>query len=96
MPRRPPTPSGRSALRDLTEVRDCEECAALVAPEQAPPDVVAATLAELAAREDWGPDAQGRRAYLAEVERECALWNPAAALGLMNGRTGPEIELVRT
>ena len=67
--------------RDLAEVRECEECAALVAPEQAPPDVVAATLAELAARDDWGPDANGRRAYLAEVERDCAAWDPAAALG---------------
>ena len=50
-----------------------------------PPDVVAATLAELAARDDWGPDANGRRAYLAEVERDCAAWDPAAALGCWTG-----------
>jgi hypothetical protein len=81
---------------ELAEVRGCEECAALVAPGQTPADVVAATLAELAARDDWGPDADGRRAYLAEVERDCAAWDPAAALALLDGRTGPEIELIRT
>ena len=54
---------------ELAEVRACEECAALVAPEPSPPDIVAATLAELAARDDWGPDASARSAYLAEVAR---------------------------
>jgi hypothetical protein len=81
---------------DLAKVRDCEECAALLVPETPPPDVVAATLAELASREDWGSplDAHGRRAYLSEVERECAAWDPAAAAGLKNGRTGPEIVVI--
>jgi hypothetical protein len=79
---------------DLAKVRACEECAALVAPGQTPPDVVAATLAELAARDDWGPDVLGRSNYLADVARDCATWDPATALGLVNGRTGPEIELV--
>ncbi len=81
--------------RELEEVRACEECAALVAPEPSPPDVVSATLAELAARDDWGPDAAERSRYLAEVGRDCAAWDPTAAHGLLDGRAGPEIDLVR-
>jgi hypothetical protein len=79
---------------ELDEVRACEECAALVAPEPNLRDIVGATLAELAARDDWGPGASGRAAYLAEVERDCAAWDSAAAHSLLNGRTGPEIEVI--
>src|SRR5262249_26188326 len=42
--------AGRTlSASELNEVRDCDECAGLLAPRPVPEDVVAATLAELAA-----------------------------------------------
>ena len=72
MRRRPRTPRARSARASWRRCADARSVPRSSRPSRRPPDVVAATLAELAARDDWGPDANGRRAYLAEVERDCA------------------------
>ena len=57
--------------------------------------MVAATLQALAERSDWGGgfDAEARGAYLAQVARACAEWDPAIALSL-DGRGGLQIAVV--
>ena len=54
----------------------CEDCRGLLDAADPPVDIVAATLAALAARADWAPwlDRAGRRAYLVEVAAACASW----------------------
>jgi hypothetical protein len=79
---------------ELDEVRDCDECAGLLAPRPVPEDVVAATLAELAVMNGWGPEGNEKAHYLEGVEQACAGWDEAAAAQALNGRAGPEIELV--
>jgi hypothetical protein len=80
---------------ELAELAATEECQALLAADEPPVDVVAATLEALAEREDWGAgfDADARRSYLAKVARACADWDPAVALSL-DGRGGLQIAVV--
>jgi hypothetical protein len=80
---------------ELAELGATGECQALLAADQPPADIVAATLEALAGRDDWGAgfDAQARAAYLARVERACAAWDPAVALGL-DGRGGLQIAVI--
>ncbi len=81
---------------ELDELRRSPDCAALLTAEPTPPDVVEATLAELARRLDWASwlDAAARRSYLAEVAAAAAAWDPSV-LDLRGGRAGPEIVELR-
>jgi hypothetical protein len=80
----------------LEELRGCDDCEALLAGASPPADVVEATLAELARRDDWSPPGgAGRAAYLDAVRAACAAWDPVAARALVGGRDGPVVELVR-
>jgi hypothetical protein len=80
---------------ELAELAATEECEALLAADEPPADVVAATLEALASRSDWGggSDSEARSAYLEQVARACAEWDPARALAL-DGRGGPQIAVV--
>jgi hypothetical protein len=80
---------------ELAELASTEECQALLAADEPPEDVVAATLGALAGRDDWGGgfDADARRAYLAQVARACSEWDPDHALAL-DGRGSLQIMVV--
>jgi hypothetical protein len=92
--------SAAYALRTLTdpelaELAATEECEALLAAVEPPADVVAATLAALAARDDWGAGSEAveRSDYLARIARACAEWDPGHAFSL-DGRGGLQIAVV--
>ena len=72
------------------------DCAALLARDEPPVDIVEATLAGLSARDDWGlgMSAAERDAYLDAVRTACATWDANLAGRLTAGRESPAIELV--
>ena len=80
---------------ELEEVRSCDDCSALLAGALPPADVVEATLAELARRGDWSPwlETAERTAYLDDVRRACAAWDPDLARALVAGGEEPFVEL---
>lgn len=84
------------AAAELDAVRSSPECEALLSGHEAPADVVEATLAQLAGRDDWGTGMTGaeRAAYVDGVRAACAAWEAPEDGMLTAGRTGPAIERV--